>query len=135
MPKHAIAVRTLQPRDPQLQCINEKIARLASRKPAENLYHVFSLAAQVAGDAIEAAEELGQVAGIDARALQDARNFWHRVRDYNGTAALNCVGGNQTLADALITLHLLRNRAEDEEPRKPVQTSVGHDTKKLRSQR
>jgi len=70
-----------------------------------------------------------------ARALQDARNFWHRVQDYNGTAALNCVGGNQTLAEAVITLDLLRNSAEGQEPRKPVQTSVSQDAKKLRSQR
>jgi hypothetical protein len=135
VPKHAISLRPLRQRDPQLQCINEKIATLASRKPIENLYRVFSRAAQVAGDAIEATAELGQLSDIDRRAHRDALNFWHRVRDFNGTAALNCVGGNQTLPEALITLRLLRNRAADEEPRKPVQASVSPDTKKLRSQR
>jgi hypothetical protein len=42
----------------------------------------------VAGDAIEAATELQQMPGIDVEAFRDALNFWHRVRDYTGTAAL-----------------------------------------------
>jgi hypothetical protein len=92
----------------QLRCLNEKIASLAAVKPFGDCYDLFALAAHVAGDAIEAASGLQQTAG-DVKAFQDALNFWHRVRDYTGTAALNCAGGNRTLSEALITFSLLRS--------------------------
>lgn len=126
MPKNGSGGRILRGPDPQLQSINEKIAGLASVKPGgADLYDTFSRAARLAGEAIEAAAELQHVPGINPRALRDALNFWHRLRDYNGTAALNCVGGNQTLAEAMVTFHLMRRRSEAQESnRKPVQTSA-----------
>ena len=96
----------------QLDCVNQKIAELITRNPQGNVRDVFALAAHLAGEAIEAATELQQMPGIDVEGFRDALNFWHRVRDYNGTAALNCVGGNQTLAEALITFRLLRSIGE-----------------------
>jgi hypothetical protein len=119
-------LRLLPQRDPWLQEINEKIVELASDKPrGSDLYNAFSLAARLASGAIETGAELQHLAGINPRALKDALNFWHRLRDYNGNAALNCMGGNQTLAEALVTFQLMRSRSEDQEgDRKPVQTSA-----------
>jgi hypothetical protein len=97
---------------PQLRCLNEKISRLAGTKPYGDFYHVFSLAARLAGDALEAAQELQLMPGIDVQTFGGALQFWHCVRDYNGAAALNCVGGNQALAEALVTYRLLRSIGE-----------------------
>jgi hypothetical protein len=53
---------TLVPRrNPQLHCVNEKIAGLAAVKPWGDLYAAFSLAAHLATEAIEATEELRQM--------------------------------------------------------------------------
>jgi len=112
MPKSLARPTFVAPCTAQLRCINEKIASLAAVKPFGDCYDLFALAAHVAGEAIEAATELKQMPGIDVEGFRDALNFWHRVRDYNGTAALDCVGGNQTLAEALITFRLLRSIAE-----------------------
>lgn len=109
MPKSLARLTSVAPCTPQLRCINEKIASLAAIKPFGECYDLFALAAHVAGEAIEAATELQQMPDIDVEAFRDALNFWHRVRDYAGTAALNSAGGNQTLAEALITLKLLRS--------------------------
>jgi DNA invertase Pin-like site-specific DNA recombinase len=97
---------------PQLRCLNEKISRLAGSKPYGDFYHVFSLAARLAGDALEATQELQLMPGIDIRAFDPASAFWHRVRDYSAAAALNCVGGDQTLAEALVTYRLLMSIGE-----------------------
>jgi hypothetical protein len=97
---------------PQLRCLNDKISRLAGTKPYGDFYHVFSLAARLAGNALEAAQELQELPGIDVHAFDPAHTFWHRLRDYNGAAALNCAGGNQTLAEALVTYRLLRSIGE-----------------------
>jgi hypothetical protein len=69
-------------RNPQLQSVNERIGALAGQKPFGELYRAFSLAAWLAGEAIQAAEELQQMPGIDLRAFEDPLHFWHRVRDY-----------------------------------------------------
>lgn len=111
MPKHLPKLQIVHRRDPQLQCVNEKIAALAAAKPWADIYAVFSLAARLATEAIEAAEELQQLPGASVQALQPTLEFWHRARDYNYTAALAVVGGNQSLAEALITLRFLRNAA------------------------
>lgn len=67
-------------RNPYLQCLNEKIANL----PQSNcgMTRSFSLAAQLAGEAIQVAEELQLMPGIDKQALQPALDFWCRRRDY-----------------------------------------------------
>jgi len=61
---------TLVPRrNPQLHCVNEKIAGLAAVKPWCDLYAAFSLAAHLATEAIEATEELRQMPGVEVRAF------------------------------------------------------------------
>ena len=85
--------------------LNQKITKLTGRRPA--IYGVFATAAALAGRAIAAAEELSDAPSIDKRELALVLEFWHRVRDFNGAAALALMGGNQTMAEALVTLQLL----------------------------
>lgn len=100
--------------DPQLQRLNEKIARLAAVKPAGDVFGAFALAAHLADLAIEAALELGQMPGVDTKALQPTIKFWKVVRDQSRSAALACVGANRTLAGALVSFRLLRNIGGEE---------------------
>ena len=98
-------------RDPQLQCVNQKIATLAGVKPWGDVCTAFSLAAQLATEAIEAAKELQQLPGASVQALKPTVEFWYRARDYNHAAALAVAGGNQSLAEALVTFRFLQNAA------------------------
>ena len=100
--------------DPQLQLLNEKISKLAAVKPAGDAFSSFALAAHLADLAIEAALELGQMPGIDTKALQPTLKFWKVVRDQSRAAALACVGANHTLAGALVAFRLLRNIGGEE---------------------
>lgn len=96
--------------DPQLQLLNGKIARLAAATPAATteVFGAFALAAHLADLATEAALELGQMPGIDIKALQPTIKFWEVVRDQSRSAALACVGSNYTLAGALVAFRLLQ---------------------------
>lgn len=110
MPKRA--TRTVAPvRVPQLQLMNERIARLAALKPWNDIYRSFSVAAQLASDAVTAAEELQQRPGASSEAIAPVLSFWYRARDYNYAAALAVAGGNQNLAEALVTFRLLQEIA------------------------
>jgi hypothetical protein len=62
--------------DPQLQRLKENVARLAAVKPAGDVFGAFALAAHLADMAIEAALELGQMPGVDVKALQPTIKFW-----------------------------------------------------------
>ena len=95
--------------DPQLQRVNESISRLTAVQPAGDAFGAFALAAHLADLAIEAALELGQMPGVDAKALQPTIKFWKLARDQSRAAALACVGANHTLAGALVAFRLLRN--------------------------
>jgi len=77
MSKHAtpFLVPPLQA-DPQLQRLNEKISKLAAVKPAADVFGAFGLAAHLSDLAIEAALELGQLPGVDTKALQPTIKFW-----------------------------------------------------------
>ena len=88
--------------------INEKIASLSALKPWNDVYRSFSRAAQLASDAVTAAEELQQRPGASMEAIAPVLSFWYRVRDYNYAAALAVAGGNQNLAEALVTFRLLQ---------------------------
>lgn len=112
MSKRVPRLQIVSPQDKKLQCVNENIAKLAAGKPYGDLYAAFAFSAHLADEAIEAAMELGQMPGIDLQAFAPTLEFWHRLRDYNYTAALDCVGGNQSLAEALVTFRLLRNAEE-----------------------
>jgi hypothetical protein len=100
--------------DPQLQRVNESIARLAAVRPAGDVFSAFALAAHLADLAIEAALELGQMPGVDTKALQPTLKFWKAVRDQSRAAALACVGANHTFAGALVAFRLLRNIGGEE---------------------
>jgi hypothetical protein len=52
VPKRLPKLQIVQRRDPQLQCVNEKIARLAAVKPWGDVYAAFGLAAHLANEAI-----------------------------------------------------------------------------------
>ena len=69
--------------------------------------------AHLATEAIEAAEELKAMPGVNVRRFQPALDFWYRVRDYNHAAALAVAGGNETLAEALVTYRFLRTAADE----------------------
>jgi hypothetical protein len=82
------------------------------RRPNAHAHAIFANAAFLAGKAIEAATELQQMPGASAEAFIETLDFWHRIRDYAGTAALDCLGGNNTLAEALVTFRFLNCRGQ-----------------------
>jgi hypothetical protein len=106
---------------PQLQGLNEKIARLAAIAPWADIYRSFSATAQLAGEAIEAAKELQEMPGTDRRLLDPVLNFWCQVRNFNCSAALAVVGENRTLAEALVAFRLLHTLA-------PARARIPNDT-------
>jgi hypothetical protein len=101
----------LVPRDPALQAVNEKIAKLVAVKPWSDIYGSFSLSAYLADQAAAAVMELQQMPGANAKALESALKFWLGVRAENNAAALSLAGGNRNLVDALIAYHFLQNTA------------------------
>jgi len=98
----------------QLNCVNERIAKLAHANPHNHVYGVFVLAGRLARRAAETALEIQKLPGVEVAQIEPVLNFWYRLSDYAHTAALNCAGGNQTLAEALITYQFLQTAAEEE---------------------
>ena len=94
--------------DSHLERVNQKIEKLAARKPYSDVYAVFALASQLAEQAIGAVVSLEQMSGNVGK-FEATLEFWHSLRDRARVAALACAGGNQTLAEALVTFRLLRN--------------------------
>jgi hypothetical protein len=113
MPKRLTRLQIVRRRDPQTQAVNEKIAQLAAVKPWGDVYAAFALAAHLATQAIEAAQELQQMPGASVREIQPTLEFWCKARDFNHTAALAVAGGNQNLAAALVTFRFLQTSAEN----------------------
>jgi hypothetical protein len=111
MYRRAVVIPIRTDMDPQLRSVNGKISQLTAVKPWADIYAAFSLVAQLAAEAIDAAEELQQMPGASVGILQPTVEFWHRVRDSNYAAALACAGGNETLVEALVTFRFLRNVA------------------------
>jgi len=109
MPEQLPKLQIVHRGDPQLQRVNEKIAALAAIKPWSDVYAALASSARLAADAVQAAKELQQLPGASVREIQPALAFWQRVRDYNRAAALAVAGGNQSLAEALVTFHFLQN--------------------------
>ena len=66
-------------------------------------YAFFVTAARLAGEAIEAATALQQTPDSAPSEFEDALQFWHRVRDFNGTAALMCAGGTENRSEEIVT--------------------------------
>lgn len=109
MPEQLPKLQSLHRRDPQLQRVNEKIAALAAIKPCDDVYATLASSARLAAEAIQAAKELQQLPGASGREIQPTLEFWQRVRDYNRAAALAVSGGTESLAEALVIFHFLRN--------------------------
>jgi hypothetical protein len=101
----------------QLAQINEKISEFADAKPESHPYGVFAMAARLARKAAATALALRGSPGAESTEFEPLLSFWLRFSDYAGAAALNCIGGNQTLAEALVTHQFLltaRERKEEE---------------------
>ena len=92
----------------QLVCVNRKISQM-TRSSNAHVHAIFAEAAVLAGKAIEAATELQRMPGMSEEAFAETLDFWRRVRDHAGTAALDSLGENSTLAEALVTFRLLHN--------------------------
>ena len=97
---------------PQLACVNRKISEITHSSNA-HVHSIFAEAAFLAGKAIEAATELQRMPGMSAEAFAETLDFWRRVRDHAGTAALDSLGGNSTLAEALVTFRLLHQPGDE----------------------
>ena len=112
---HLAIVRTQQEReaDCRVKTVNRNIVRLAESPAGASAYLVFATAAKLAGEAVQAAAELRSLHRADAAKFDEVIEFWHRVRDYTGSAALACGGGNQTLAEGLVAFLLLQNAKPD----------------------
>jgi hypothetical protein len=93
----------------QLACVNRKIAERVANSANAHVHAIFAEAAFLAERAMEAATELQRMPGMSAEAFAETLDFWHRVRDHAGTAALDLLGENSTLAEALVTFRLLHD--------------------------
>lgn len=92
----------------QLACVNRKISEM-NRSSNVHVHSIFAEGAFLAERAIEAATELQRMPGMSTEAFAETMDFWRRVRDYAETAALDSLGGNSTLAEALVTFRLLHS--------------------------
>ena len=101
---------------PQLACVNRRISELTNSSNA-HAHAIFAEAAFLAGRAIEVATELQQMPGMSAEAFTGTLDFWRRVRDCAGTAALDSLRGNSTLAEALVTFRLLHHAHDEQDPK------------------
>jgi hypothetical protein len=91
-----------------LRSTNEKIAKLAAAKPAGDIHSAFIVVAQLATEAVGVATQLEKIPGIEPGQMQSVLDFWYRLADLARTAALRCVGANQTLAEATVTFMFLQ---------------------------
>jgi predicted protein tyrosine phosphatase len=94
--------------EPQLRATNEKIAQLAAVKPYSEIHAAFAFAAHLAMEALSTATELKKMPGIKPRQMQLVIDFWYSLADQARTAALACVGGNQSLAEATVAFLFLQ---------------------------
>ena len=92
----------------QLRATNEKIAKLAAVKPGADIHSAFVRAAHLATEALSVVAQLEKIPGIEPGQMQSVINFWYTLADHARTAALACVGGNQTLAEATVAFLFLQ---------------------------
>lgn len=103
-----------------LRATNEKIAKLAADKTAGDIHSAFVLVAQLATEAVGVATQMDKIPGIEPGQMQSVLDFWYRLADLARTAALRCVGGNQTLSEATVTFMFLQTSYA----RKPIGTEI-----------
>jgi hypothetical protein len=104
----------------QLTSVNDRISEFNHATSESNIYGVFALAARLARRAGATALDLRKAPEVEAKELESVLDFWARLSDYAGAAALNCIGGNQTLTEAVITYEFLvtaRERKEENDAR------------------
>jgi hypothetical protein len=106
--------------DQQLRSTNEKIAAFSAVKPYSDIHAAFTVAAHLAMEALTAATELGKMPGIERDQMRIVVDFWYSFADHARTAALACVGGNQTLAEATVAFVFLQTSGA----RKPAGTET-----------
>lgn len=94
-----------------LRSTNEKIAKLAAVKPYSDIHSAFVFATHLATEALTAATQLDRMPGIGPGQMQLVIDFWYSLADHARTAALACVGGNQTLAGATVTFLFLQSQS------------------------
>jgi hypothetical protein len=115
----------------QLRSTNEKIAKLAATKPHSEIHSAFAFAAHLATEAVSAATELGKMPGIERDQMLLVIDFWYSLADYARTAALACVGGSQTLAEATVAFLFLQTscarKPASAETVRPVGPTHMHD--------
>ena len=104
----------------QLRSTNEKIAKLAAVSPYCDIHSAFTCVAQFAMEALSVATELKKMPGVEPGQVQLVVDFWYSLADQARTAALDCVGGNQTLAEATVTFMFLQTSCA----RKPAGTET-----------
>src|SRR4029077_9981196 len=73
-------------------------------------------------EAVGVATQLEKIPGTEPGQMHSVIAFWYRLADLARTAALRCVGANQTLAEATITFMFLQKSC----PRKPAATETAH---------
>lgn len=91
-----------------LRSTNEKIAKLAAVSPYSDIHSAFVVAAHLATEALTVATQLEKIPGIEPSQLELVIQFWYALADHARTAALACVGGNQTLAEATVAFLFLQ---------------------------
>src|ERR1700687_261463 len=106
MSKHTAPSLVAPGQSSNLQRVNEKIAKMAAANSTATSTvpllwrHSWQLMR------LRPRMNFKTCPGIDPHAFELALNFWHRTRDCNRVAALDCAGGNQSLAEALVTFRL-----------------------------
>ena len=109
MSKKSTRTQVAARRASQLHSLKEEIGQLGARKPGRDIHRSFAVAARLATQAIEAAEDLQRATSANIGSLESTLLFWYRLRDYNYAAALMVAGGNQTLEDARRTAYWPHN--------------------------
>jgi len=92
----------------QLRATNAKIAALAAVKPYSDIHSAFVFAAHLAMEAVSTASELDKMPGIERDQMRLVVDFWYSFADQARTAALACLGGSQTLAEATVAFLFLQ---------------------------
>lgn len=121
---HNVTSFSLNPdQDRQLRSTNQKIAVFAANSPGREIQSAFTFAAELAMEALATAAELKRMPGIERAQVQKVVDFWYSLADHARTAALACVGGAETLAEATVAFLFLQTSSA----RKPASARTEHE--------
>lgn len=102
--QHVPAPSSPHSRSRQMSAINGEIS---NQDESSRIAAVFSLAASIAGAAIEAVSDVQAEPETEKAELAETLKFWFTVRDCMLVAALDCRGGNNSLTEALVARRLI----------------------------